>query len=272
MYKKICVLLMVVLVFPAVNPLCHTTDTTEVQESGVALTGESISMDSLQTADRYVLAELGATSWCPNCPRAATVMEAVYESGTLPFYYMTLVYDLNDAASRRGSQLMDSYIPMLYIDGGYSVIDSVSELNYANAIADALDRDSKDVSLTMQAQWTEDNSLQISLDIVNNDDTAPYFCNVRICIVEINSRWTDEDGINFSYALMDYASNTYASVRDTKSISVTWGNTIAMREGNTMVLAYIAHWLPHMQKNPWTDPKPYRFLAQFVDNVCAVEL
>jgi hypothetical protein len=267
MFKTICILLTVALVFPAVSPLNPI-----VNDSDGTRTDDLASVESLQTDHRYVLAELGSTSWCPNCPRADAVMKTVYGSGTLPFYYMTLVYDLNDAASKRGSQLMDSYIPMLYIDGGYSIVDSVSELNYANAIADALDRDSKDVSLTMQAQWNETNSIQISLDIINNGGSASYFYNVRICIVEINSRWTDQDGINYSYALMDYALNTYAFTRDTKSMSVTWDNTMDMHEGNTMVLAYVAHWFPHLQKNPWTEPKPFRFLAQFVDNVCAVEL
>ncbi|RLF40797.1 MAG: hypothetical protein DRN21_01435 [Thermoplasmata archaeon] len=273
MYKKVSILVVLILFLPVANNLSFEKEQheaplyeAEMQES------PAVAAASASTSQRHVLAELGSTSWCPSCPRATETIKKVYESGDLPFYYMTLVYDLNDVAQWRGRQFSDAYIPMLYIDGGYLVVDSVTEFSYTKAIEDALERDVHDVALAMQAEW-RGNAISITLDVTNGGN-SPYFGNVRVCVMEVNSRWQNQAGDNYSYAFMDYALNTYAFIGggDTKSYTITWDNTQQMEQGNTMILAYAANWLPHLQKNPWEQPKPVRFLAQFVDNACAVEI
>lgn len=273
MYKKVGILVVLVLLMPVAHNLSfekeqHEAPLYEAEVQYAPAGAQAVA----STSQRHVLAELGSTSWCPNCPLASETMKKVYEKGALPFYYMTLVYDLNEVAQRRGRQFSDAYIPMLYIDGGYLVEDSVTEFSYTKAIEDALERDAHEVSLAMEAEWSG-SDIAITLD-VGNEGSSPYFGNVRICVVEVNSRWQNQAGDNYSYAFMDYALNTYAFVGggDTASYTVTWSNTQQMEQGNTMILAYVAHWLPHIQKNPWDQPKPARFLAQFVDNACAVEI
>lgn len=219
-----------------------------------------------------VLVELGSTTYCPYCPIASEIMHNLFASSSLPFYYITLVYDMSDAAMKRGRELNDFYIPMLYVDGGYKVVDDRSEFAYSNAIEDAANRQVNDIAMEIDAEW-DGNNIAISLAITN-DGSKTYVGHLRICIVEINSRWVDSKDKHYNYTLMDYVLNKYVLLKsgETKDIQVEWSNTYNMQQGNTMVLAYIAHWLPKIQKNPWDKPKPTRFLAQFVDETCAIEI
>ena len=232
---------------------------------------ENISPAS-QDYSHTVLVELGSTTYCPYCLGASEIMHTLFASQPAPFYYMTLVYDKSDAAMKRGRELNDFYIPMLYIDGGYKIVDDRSELAYSNAIEEAANREVHDIAMEINAEWNG-NNIAISLSITN-EGSSFYLGHLRICIVEINSRWIDNSGKHYNYTLMDYALNKYIWLKggETKNIEVEWSNKYDMQQGNTMVLAYIAHWLPKIQKNPWDDPKPTRFLAQFVDETCAIEL
>ena len=233
---------------------------------------EEISPTS-QDYSHTVLVELGSTTYCPYCPGASEIMHTLFASQPSPFfYYMTLVYDKSDAAMKRGRELNDFYIPMLYVDGGYKVVDDRNEASYGSAIEEASNREVHDIAMEINAEWNG-NNIAISLSITN-EGSSSYLGHLRICIVEINSRWIDHSGKHYNYTLMDYALNKYVWLKggETKNIEVEWSNNYEMQQGNTMVLAYIAHWLPKIQKNPWDDPKPTRFLAQFVDETCAIEI
>jgi len=220
-----------------------------------------------------VLVELGSLTTCPYCPKAIETLQEIFESHELPFFYITLVYDKSNIARWRGMWLGDVYVPVLYVDGGYEIVQETSESRYKEAIEKAMEREVNDLDMMLNAKW-DNNDIKISLNITNNGEKL-CFEHLRICIVEINSRWKDFDGKNIHYALMDYAFNGYILLRPkaTKEIDVRWINDLQMQKGNTMVLACVANWYPHITKNPWNDPlwSSY-FLAQFIDEVCAIEI
>ena len=227
-----------------------------------------------------VLAELGALSWCPHCPKASQALHDLFSSEEYNFYYVTLVYDKSIMAQKRGGWLRDAYAPMLYIDGGYDVVDynpmSVSS-DYARAISNAGKREVHDINLNVNATWMGNAKIDVRISIKNNEK-KPYFGHLRVYVTEIVSRWDDEDGKPFNHAFLDYAFNTYVLVRGGKTfeLSKIWDGTKKhgnqtfpdIEPDNIMIIATISHWLPHIQKNPWDNPSPY-FIAQYVDEVSA---
>jgi hypothetical protein len=224
-----------------------------------------------------VFAELGSVSWCPNCPRASEKMSDLFSRDmSSSFYYVTLVYDLNTVAAKRGRQLSNAYIPMLYLDGGYQVIDDTN--SYASAIDTVSTREVHQLTMDLSTQWRGDTVIDIRVSITNEDSDA-YFGHLRVQVTEINSRWNNYNGDPFQYALLDYALNKYIRISpgDTYVETVTWtgsdshgGQTYEdITQDNIMIIGTVSHWRPHLQKNPWTEPRPYRFLAQYVDETQA---
>jgi len=223
-----------------------------------------------------VLAEMGSTTWCPNCPAADERIEELYSSGNYPFYYVTLVYDANKVAQTRGGWLSDSYIPMLYLDGGYKVSDNPSM--YGQEIMSTSQREVNPLSMNISAEWKGDAKIDITISITN-EGSKSYFGHLRVYVTEIVSRWDNQKGEPFHYALLDYAFNKYVSIPagETYEETTTWdgatdhnGNTYGdITPDNIMVIGGISHWMPHLEKNPWTQPKPYRFIAQYTDQTAA---
>ena len=228
-----------------------------------------------------VMAELGAVSWCPHCPAGSEKMYELFNSGKYNFYYVTLVYDKNPLAQNRGKWLNDVYIPMLYVDGGYIVADN-SDDNFENAIAEAEQRTTHPVSIEVNAEWKGENVIEVSIN-VTNDGSKPYFGHLRAYITEITSRWNDEAGLPFHYAFLDFAINNYIFVMPHKTthVTATWDASHASKgmdfsgisHGNIMVVASIAHWMPHLGKNPWEKPATsIYFLAQYVDDADGIAI
>jgi len=235
------------------------------------------SRETGQLGSHVVFAELGSVSWCPNCPRATEKMSELFSTG-MPssFYYVTLVYDLNTIASKRGRQLSDVYIPMLYLDGGYTVVDETN--SYASAIDTLSNRETNHLNMDLSSQWGDDTTIEIRVSITN-EGSASYFGHLRVQVTEINSRWNNYDGDPFHYALLDYALDKYIRIPagDTYVETTTWkgsdshgGQTYGdITQDNIMIIGTVSDWLPHLQNNPWTEPRPYRFLAQYVDETQA---
>ena len=223
-----------------------------------------------------VLAEIGSTTWCPSCPPADEKIEELYDSGDYPFYYVSLVYDTNSMAQKRGGWLSDSYIPMLYLDGGYKVVDSPSM--YGLDINEVSQRAVNPISLNVSAVWKGDAKIEITVS-ATNEGSQSYFGHLRVFVTEIVSRWVNQKGQPFHYAFLDYAFNKYVSIPagETYKETTTWdgnadhgGETFGdITPDNIMVIGSIAHWMPHLEKNPWTQPKPYRFFAQYTDQTAA---
>ena len=226
-----------------------------------------------------VMAELGAVSWCPHCPPASEKMYNLSKSGKYNFYYVTLVYDKNPIAQDRGKWLNDVYIPMLYIDGGYKVVDDVS--NFESEIANAEKRDVHNISISVSAEWAGNGKIKVDVYLKNNEARL-YIGHLRAYITEINSRWNDEAGLPFHYAFLDFAINNYVFIppNGDAKVTATWDGNHArkgqnfgdVQKGNIMVVASISYWIPFIKENPWEKPKPNKFIAQLTDNADGFKL
>ncbi|MBC7080640.1 MAG: hypothetical protein H5T44_00070 [Thermoplasmatales archaeon] len=227
-----------------------------------------------EVSSRKVFAELGTLSWCPHCPKASDALQAL--SGELDFCYVTLVYDKSEIASLRGSWLRDAYAPMLYIDGGYEVVDynpGTVYSDYKNAIENASKRAVRNVEIEINAKWLGEAEIEVGIKLVNKEG-KPYFGHLRVYIAEINSRWNDYAGKPFRYAFLDYAFNEYVFIREKYEKVKIWdgkkvhGNLTFpdIEKDNIAIIATISNAIPHIAKNPWEKPFPY-FLAEYVDAV-----
>ncbi|MEM2583698.1 MAG: hypothetical protein QW519_05030 [Candidatus Thermoplasmatota archaeon] len=222
---------------------------------------------------RTVFAELGALSWCPHCPKASDALQNL--SQELNFCYVTLVYDKSKVASLRGSWLRDAYAPMLYIDGGYEVVDynpSSVYSDYRKAIENASRRSVRNIEVEINAKWLGEAKIEIGIKILNKE--KPYLCHLRVYVTEINSRWNDYAGKPFKYAFLDYAFNEYILLRkEYEKVKIWDGNKMHgnltfpdIEKDNIMIIATISNAMPHIEKNPWEKPFPY-FIAEYVDVV-----
>ncbi len=227
-----------------------------------------------EISHREVFAELGAVSWCPHCPRASEALQNL--SSEIDFCYVTLVYDKSQIASFRGSWLRDAYVPMLYIDGGYEVVDynpGTVYNDYKNALENAGERDVRDVEIEINAKWLGDAEIEIGIKIINKE-SRPYFAHLRVYVTEINSRWNDYAGKSFKYAFLDYAFNEYVFIREKYEKVRVWdgkkmhGNLTFpdIEKDNIMIFATLSNAIPNIAKNPWEKPFPY-FFAEYVDVV-----
>ena len=152
------------------------------------------------------------------------------------------------------------------------MVDEATKEAYYNAIEEASKREVNNIEMNISAEW-DGNDVKITLYIYNKD-LSPHFEHVKICILEKVSRWKDAKGENIRYALMDYAFNGYLILKPgERKVEIKWNNDMDLKEGNTVVLAYASQAMPKLQKNPWNDPwwSSY-FIAQFVDESCAVEI
>jgi len=252
------------------------TDENEAESDIATLQIAMPKTDSFQQTPHIVLAEMGSTSWCPNCPRADERITEIFSSGLSPFYYVTLVYDLNTIAAKRGRQLSDSYIPMLYLDGGYQVVDSTT--GYSSAITTLANRDVHPLKIELTAEWKGNADIEVTVNVIN-EGTGSYLGHLRVYMTEITSRWNNQEGEPYHYGFLDYAFDRYIRLPEggTYMDTTAWsgssdhgGQTYGdITPDNIMVIGAVSHWLPHLQENPWTDPRPYRFFAQYVDQTTA---
>ncbi len=220
-----------------------------------------------------VFIEDASTTWCPNCPNASRDLYSIYESEQYPFYFVTLLSDVNRIASRRMRALRVYSIPAMYIDGGYStVIGDVGEEPYKQAIEDVGYRDVNEIEINTTVNWDGDAKIMVTATVTNKGDCL-YFGILRSYVTEIESRWLDYDGNPFHFGFLDFAINKLIVLGPQKSITktVTWdgaknhgGLTFEdITEDNIMVISTVSHWKPHISKND--NNKIY--LAFYVDNV-----
>jgi len=111
------VVTVVLLVSPFAAAISTMTSTIVVQPQKNALPTNS-------NFTHTIFCELQSATWCPDCPTAVTALSNIYKSNDYPFYYVSLVYDMNPNAKNRihdyRSYLHPGYIafPTVYFDGG----------------------------------------------------------------------------------------------------------------------------------------------------------
>jgi thiol-disulfide isomerase/thioredoxin len=119
-----------------------------------------------------VFVEEGTATWCPYCPAMANTLNAIYESGDYPFYFVALVDDMNSqAASRLRSEYNIYGFPTGFFDGGYQLLLGGYDLeSYYRPLIEACgQREVPTLNLSVSVTYIGNGDLQIGVNITNNN-------------------------------------------------------------------------------------------------------
>ena len=233
-----------------------------------------------------VFAEECVVTWCPNCPSSAEALSNIYDSGDYPFYYVSLVDDMNPIAKQRNTDyslgLYTIYaFPTVYFDGGNTnfvgrmMTVEATENEYRDIIELEGNRiNNHPIKLESSISWDGDAKITVSLTITN-DGSKPYFGKIRSYVTEIESRWNDHNGIPFRFAFLDYALNQiiFIPTNNAKTLTGTFDGYLD-HEGNTyqdisydniQVISTISHWIPHIRDGYQSGKYNQRYLSFPVD-------
>jgi len=200
-----------------------------------------------------VFAEYGSTTSCGYCPQTSSELYAIYQSGDLPFYYVSLVSNKNDAAKTRLGHYRTVAVPTVYSDGGYkNITGAVSEAAYRTMIQKSGERTVRDLQLTMTASGEGTAKIKITITVKNNGSLF-YIGGILTYITEITSRWNDASGHAYHYACLDIPVKRPLVLlpKGSRTITYTWDGTAAgfsdISYDNIMVISCVCHWKPHQE-------------------------
>lgn len=200
-----------------------------------------------------VIVEYGAMTTCPHCVTASNQLYNIYNSGDLDFYYVSLVWNEGNLNVRgRLGQLGVSSVPDVFFDGKYShLIGAQSdEQPYRNKITQAGTREVPDIDINVEVSWKGGGTLKIVVTVINNE-AEDYNGHLRTYIVEKESRWNDNSGNPFHYAVLDIPLDRDLSVRhdnpmplgDTYTFTKTWFGSLRgfgdITKENILVIASV---------------------------------
>ena len=235
-----------------------------------------------------VLAEETTATWCPNCPMAAEALYNIYDSGDYPFYYISLINDMNPIAKKRNGQFSITGIiafPTVYFDGGDTNFvgrgNSVqeTEAEYRTLIEQEGQRTPKQ-PITMDSSVTWDGNAKITVTItITNEGKLPYLGKLRSFVTEIESRWDDNAGNPYHFGFLDYAYKRFILLMPgkTKTITGTFdgnadhgGQTYPdITSDNIMVISAIYHWIPRYRTGYESGQYKQFYFARLVDQATA---
>lgn len=237
-----------------------------------------------------VLAEECTATWCPNCPIAAEALYNVYNSGEYPFYYVSLVNDMNPIANKRNKDYSFGIFkiigfPTVYFDGGdvnmvgHGGTVEATETEYRSLIEQEGQRTPKQpITLNSSVVWEGNAKLTVTITI-QNEGNLPYFGRIRSYVTEIESRWIDYSGKPYHFALLDYAVNKIILLMPGKQKTITGtfdgqevhGNQTYgdITSDNIMVITSVFHWIPHYRIGYESDEFTQRYFARFADQTTA---
>ena len=238
-----------------------------------------------------VFAEECTATWCPNCPFAAEALYNIYQSGDYPFYYVSLVNDKSDIGRERNRDysfgIFKIYaFPTVYFDGGDTNFIGrkstvpLTEAEYRTLIEQEGQRTPKQ-PITMESFviWEGDAKITVIVNITN-EGNLPYLGKIRSYVTEIVSRWNNNIGDPYHFALLDYAINKIVLLIPKKTKTITGHFDGAANHGNQtfpditsdniMVISAINHWIPHYRLGYQSGNYTQRYFAHYVDQTTGV--
>ena len=159
---------------------------------------------------------------CEPCVTVASILHELYEDGSYPFHYVSLVKQ-----DIKGEDRINSFnpygFPTIVFDGGYSVLTlKQTQANITAAIQQALSRDAPDVTVNITAEIIESDTT-ISIVLKNFEDST-YTGTLKVYVTEIKStKHRDYNGDPYDYCFVEYAVNEAVSIqgKSTKTINKT---------------------------------------------------
>jgi hypothetical protein len=291
--KIIGIIICMLLIFSTTTLAMSQGSKDEQQKTDIPLNTTPTPLPST-TFTHTVFCEFQTQTTCPNCPMTAEALKNIYNSSDYPFYYVSLVLDVNPNAKARVHQynsFLPAYIatPTVYFDGGDNSV--IGKLNSTNAMVTAyrelIEEEGnrsvmQPIELSSKVDWLGDGKITVTVTIKNNGN-APYLGKGRSYVTEIVSRWKDTKGKPFSFGFLDFAIDTvvFIPAGETKNISAQWDATQAhgqnfgnISKTNIMVMTTISNWIPHYRTGFKYQVKPnlkttQRYLAYYVDQTTA---
>lgn len=239
-----------------------------------------------------VFAEECTATWCPNCPMAATALYNIVNSSDYPFYFVSLVDDMNPVAKERNLQYSQGLIvrpyafPTVYFDGGNTnyvgrgMSVEATENTYREMIEEeGLRTPKKPILLESEASW--DGNARITVTIsATNQGSSSYIGILRSYVTEIESRWDDRDGNPYHYSLLDFAIKKliFLPANKEKVFTGTFDGNIDRGEGltfedidqeNILVISTVSHIIPQLRQGYDSPPYLQQYFGFFVDQTVA---
>jgi hypothetical protein len=187
--------------FIVLMPIAGASDVLLINKNDV-ITPMNISNENFT---HVVFAEYGTLTTCPPCVTASDQLYSIYESGDLDFYYVSLVYDEGNLnVIERLQDLGVVGVPDVYFDGGYRRIlgGQLDENPYRTAITQSGEREVPDIDIDVDVVWLGDGKLDITVTVTNNE-VEEFGGHLRTYVVEKESRWNDNGGNPYHYAVLD---------------------------------------------------------------------
>ncbi len=209
----------------------------------------------------------------------------MYYEGTLDFYFVSLVNNMNTNAEARLDEYNLYYVPTVFFDGGYLVNVGAGSVpgavaTYTASINDCGNRPVSDIDVDVSLGWLGSATLDINVSVTNND-LDKYNGRIRVYVTEIVSSmgWIDTWGNPYDFAFLDYAYNQDITVDGGTvwSSSTTWdGNLHNDGHGHTFggitpenVMVFAAVFNSEWHQGYAVPPNGYPFDAYYVDESAA---
>jgi hypothetical protein len=154
-----------------------------------------------------VFVEYGTTTYCPACPAMSDNLALVYQTFDLPFFYASMVADVNTIASNWvHSHFNLHWVPTCYYDGGDTVhVGAQPYTNIISAIEDVGARAVTTFGLTISLDWLGESRLEMQVNLARNDPpTVPLQPDgvddgVKNVVYQFTTNSTDPDDNQLYY-------------------------------------------------------------------------
>jgi hypothetical protein len=224
-----------------------------------------------QNYSRFVFIELGTKIVCSECPKISLLLQELYTSEDLPFYYVSLPLDNPKALARLDEYNIWGY-PTVYIDGGYHVLigSNVQKSAFEDNITSAAQRITPEIRITTTAHWDNNtNGITVNVQIKNHESFA-YTGRLRLYITEIIST-TWQAGTPEGFSFLDFLVNEDIQIpANEESILTKTFNASGLDPENLMLFSVLFN----SEKNPGFSQPPDKnpFDAHYVDAVNATRV
>jgi len=222
-----------------------------------------------------VFIEEGTAGWCINCPSISKLLDEIHRSGKYRFYYVSLVHDQSSIAKKR---LEDDYniegFPVLFIDGGYSVLygGDVSKSEIEDAISKASSRSTPKIILNVNATWDNKTKKLTVMVNIRNDENHSYTGRLKVHLTDQISQWFDYNGSPYRYSLREYLIDKDVTINAktirNESVTKTYND---INPDNLVVIAVLFSSESSVRySNPPSNTKEFK--AYYTDAAAAAEV
>jgi hypothetical protein len=134
------------------------------------------------------------------------------------------------------------------------------------------------IKMESSVTWNGNAKITVSISLTNQGN-FPYLGRLRSFVAEIESRWNDNDGNPYHFALLDYAANQLVLLFPGRTKTLTGsfdgkadhgGQTFSdITSDNIMVISALYHWIPHYRIGYESSQYTQRYFAFYVDQATA---